>query len=77
MSDETKPEPTMSPVALVTEAENPPSSVFHISIRGWAAIMLVGTICWMSVMQMEIREPLNNMGMVAIGFLFARVSSAK
>jgi hypothetical protein len=77
MIDETKPEQTKPSIALVTEGDTPPSSILYVSVRGWAALLLVGTVCAMQFMGMEVSEPLNNMSMVAIGFLFARVGTTK
>ena len=44
------------------------SKLFGVSVRGWLAVMVVFTICVMSMMQLAIPDPLANMGSMALGF---------
>lgn len=44
------------------------SRLFGVSIRGWLAVLLVITICAMSLFAMEIKEPLYTLGGMAVGF---------
>jgi hypothetical protein len=72
MSDETENQEP-SAVRPVTESEAVPSSVFHISLRGWLAIMLVGTVCYMSIVGKAVEEPLYSLSIAALGFYFGQI----
>lgn len=48
------------------------STLFGVSIRAWLAVLLTVTICAMSVLTLEIKEPLYTLGGLAIGFYFGQ-----
>jgi hypothetical protein len=49
--------------------DNPPSSqIAGVSVRGWIALVCVVTVCIISTMGMEIREPLYTMAGMAVAF---------
>lgn len=48
------------------------SEIAGVSIRAWALVTLVLTVCIMSVMQIEVKEPLYTLVGSAIGFYFGQ-----
>lgn len=67
MSEENKPvEPP------VVEPDNHHSVLFGISLRGWIAAVIVLTICVMSVLSLEVKEPLYTLGGMVIGYYYAQ-----
>ena len=56
--------------------ENPPasdnSSIFGVSIRGWIAMVVVATICLMSGLKIDIKEPLYTLAGLIVGFYFGQ-----
>jgi len=54
--------PTVRPL---TESEGPTSAVFHVSVRAWLALILCGTVCWMSIMGQSVAEPLYTLAIAA------------
>jgi len=48
------------------------SKLFGVSIRGWIAVVLIQTVCVMSVLKIAIVEPLYSMALLAIGFYFGQ-----
>lgn len=48
------------------------SHILKVSVRAWIALILVSTVCFMSVMEMIIREPLYTLVGLAIGFYFGK-----
>jgi len=53
---------------------NDESQIFGVSIRGWLALMIIGTVCYMSVMIKTVIEPLYSMSMLALGFYFGQAT---
>ena len=47
-------------------------SFISISVRGWLAIILTGTVCLLSGFGVEIKEPLYSLAIMALGFYFAK-----
>jgi hypothetical protein len=52
--------------------ESPDSKAFNVSIRAWICLLVVLTVCYMSVAQIEIREPLYTLCGMVIGYYFAQ-----
>lgn len=48
------------------------SKIFNVSMRGWIALIVILTVCAMSVMGIEIREPLYTLAGMVVGFYFAQ-----
>lgn len=51
---------------------NGDSHIAKISIRAWLALILVVTTCSMSVLKIEVVEPLYSMSLLALGFYFGQ-----
>lgn len=52
---------------LTTESE-----LFGVSIRAWTLLILVSTVCAMSLISIEVKEPLYSLGNLAVGFYFGQ-----
>jgi hypothetical protein len=61
-----------APVRLMSESEAAPSSMFHVSVRGWLAIGLAGTVCFMQATGKTVDEPLYTLATVALGYYFGQ-----
>lgn len=48
------------------------SQAFNISVRGWIALLVVTTICVMSLLSREIKEPLYTLGGMIVGYYYAQ-----
>ena len=46
------------------------SQVFGISLRGWIAIIITLSVCYMAIMQIAVTEPLYTLATVVISFYF-------
>ena len=74
MSDEIKATQEVTSVdepaklAFMTEKEAQPSSILHVSVRAWLALMLCGTVCYMAIMGIEVKEPLYTLAIAAASF---------
>jgi hypothetical protein len=53
------------------------SKAFNISIRAWIALMVVFTVCFMSIMAVEIKEPLYTLAGMVIGYYYAQKEKPK
>lgn len=53
------------------------SVILGVSVRGWIAIFIVLTVCGMSWMKLEIKEPLYTLAGLVIGFYFAQATNKK
>jgi hypothetical protein len=57
-------------------SEQPPaateSSVIGVSVRGWVTLLIVGTVCAMSLLAMAVDEPLRGGFIFCIGFYFGQ-----
>lgn len=52
--------------------ENRDSHFLKISIRGWLAIIVVVTVCIMSFLLIEVKEPLYTLAGLIVGFYFGQ-----
>ena len=48
------------------------SKVLGVSVRGWIATLIIGTVCAMSVMGLPVAEPLYGLAMAAMGWYFGQ-----
>jgi len=48
------------------------STLFNVSIRSWTLLLLVLTVCIMSVTGIEVKEPLYTLVGLAVGFYFGQ-----
>ena len=48
------------------------STLFNVSIRAWTLLLLVLTVCIMSVTGIEVKEPLYTLVGLAVGFYFGQ-----
>ena len=53
-------------------AENGESKMFGVSIRGWLAVLVMFTVCVMSIIKNEIKEPLYTLSVAIMSFYFAQ-----
>ena len=51
---------------------NEESKILGVSGRGWLAFFIVITVCIMSGLGVEVKEPLNSALLIAIGFYFGQ-----
>lgn len=54
------------------EEQQGESSFFKVSIRGWITVFLTLTVCGMSILSVNINEPLYTAFSLAIGFYFGQ-----
>lgn len=59
---------------LATERAIGESVVFGVSVRAWLVILIVGTVCYMSIKALKVEEPLYSLALVASGYYFGRQS---
>lgn len=64
MSDELQPAPPPAP----SEPDKQDSSILGVSVRAWLALILISTVCAMSVMGKEVFEPLYTLAGIALGY---------
>jgi len=48
------------------------SSIFGVSGRGWLALLMILTMCVMSIIGREIADPLRSAVLLTIGFYFGQ-----
>jgi hypothetical protein len=72
MADETVKETEKPSVAVMTDNEVVRSSILHVSLRGWLALILVGTVCYMAIASITVEEPLYSLATLALGFYFGQ-----
>lgn len=48
------------------------SKLLGVSIRGWLAIMITLTVCGMAMGAVEVKQPLHDMALLALGFYFGQ-----
>lgn len=46
------------------------SKIWGVSLRGWIALIVIMTICLMSIIKIDIKEPLYTLGGLIVGFYF-------
>lgn len=68
------------PPNIVSDTEEPQkdnSRLFGISLRGCVALILVLTVCAMSVMQIVVSEPLYSLSLTISSFYFGHQVAAR
>lgn len=75
MTDDTQiiTKPNTQPIDNSTKTTN--SQLLSVSVRGWITLLVVFTVCLMSVMKIEIKEPLYTMTGMIIAFYFGQNKS--
>lgn len=53
------------------------SKAFNVSVRAWICLIVVTTVCFMSIWQIEIKEPLYTLAGMVIGYYFAQKEKPK
>ena len=48
------------------------SRIWGVSLRGWVTLIIVYTVCLMSLFQMDVKEPLYTLAGMVIGYYFAQ-----
>lgn len=56
---------------IVRESNNG-SHVFSVSVRAWIVMIIVVTVCAMSLLAMEIKEPLYTLVGLTVGYYFGQ-----
>lgn len=56
----------------MTESSLGESFAFGLSVRAWIALSLVWTVCYMAIYQLEVKEPLYSLALLAVGFYFGQ-----
>lgn len=51
------------------------SKFLGVSVRGWLAIILTLTVCAMSLLVLEVKEPLYSLVLMAVGFYLGQKTS--
>jgi hypothetical protein len=61
----------------ISKPEKDNSKIFGVSLRGIITLIVVLTVCVMSIGQLEVREPLYTLAGMVIGYYFAQSQSNK
>lgn len=61
----------------VTAKGTSESHFFNVSMRGWLALIVVLTACWMSVTGLKVEEPLYTMVISVLGLYFGQREKPK
>jgi hypothetical protein len=48
------------------------SKIGGVTLRGWIAVLVILTICSMSIMNIDIKEPLYTLGGLIVGFYYGQ-----
>jgi len=51
---------------------NDTSKIFGISLRGWIALIVIYTVCMMSCLRYDIKEPLYTLAGMIVAFYFGQ-----
>ena len=63
---------TSEPLHPAETTPAPESQVLSVSVRGWVTLLIVGTVCAMSVLAMSVDEPLKAGFIFVLGFYFGQ-----
>jgi len=59
------------PMELLKEhISNDHSEIFGVSLRGWVSLILIVTVCAMSIMNIKVEEPLYSLVLTISSFYF-------
>ena len=53
------------------------SRIGGVSLRGWIAVIVILTVCAMSLLALEIKEPLYTLAGLIVGFYFGQNQTKK
>ena len=53
-------------------SENTDSKIGNVSLRGWISVIVISTVCLMSGLQIEVKEPLYTLAGLVVGFYFGQ-----
>lgn len=53
------------------------SRIGGVSLRGWIAVIVIVTVCAMSVLALEVKEPLYTLAGLIVGFYFGQNQKTK
>jgi len=53
------------------------SKLFGVSVRGWITVLMVFTVCAMSFLAKEVKEPLYSLVLMAAGFYLGQKTIGK
>jgi hypothetical protein len=56
---------------------NDTSRIFGLSLRGWIAFIVIYTICLMSLIGLEVKEPLYTLAGMVVAFYFGQEKGKK
>lgn len=77
MKDETAP-PFEPETTGDTKREKPSEShIFNLSARAFIAVMVIGTVCYMSIAGTDVKEPLYTLAGLIAGFFFGQATKPK
>lgn len=62
---------------IMTERAMGESVAFGISVRGWIVMTLIGTVCYMGVKQIDVKEPLYSLALIGSGYYFGRIGTQR
>lgn len=48
------------------------STLWGVSLRGWISLIVVLTVCFMSALSVEVKEPLYTLAGLIVGFYFGQ-----
>lgn len=61
----------------ITKPATPDSKIFNVSLRGLIALLVILTVCIMSLLVIEVKEPLYTLAGLVIGFYFGQNQKPK
>lgn len=56
----------------VDENRGVESSIFNVSVRGWLALMAVGTVCYRAIVMPTPDQTLHDIVLLIVGFFFGK-----
>jgi len=56
----------------ITEKASGESQLIRVSVRAWAFLLLIGTVCGMSILGVKVEEPLYTLVGMAAGLYFGQ-----
>jgi len=57
---------------IISEEPGDESNVLKVSVRGWITLIVVATVCGMSIFAIEVKEPLYTMAGMCLGWYFGQ-----
>lgn len=63
---------TKNEISVENNQNTDTSTIWGVSLRGWIALIVVLTVCVMSGLAIEIKEPLYTLAGLIVGFYFGQ-----